>query len=143
MRSTRINEFDFSCEQKRKAAEKLIESYPVRIVCEVLGLAVSSLYYKAREREEAQLVGAIEEIAGRFPRYGSRRISKQLSREPYFMRVNRKRVQRIMRERGLVVLIKRSKKRTTNSKHGFTRFPNLVLGLKTTRPDEVWVCDIT
>jgi transposase InsO family protein len=113
------------------------------MVCEMLGLAMSSLYYTAREREEAELVQAIEEIASRYPRYGSRRISKQLAREPYFMRVNRKRVQRIMRERGLVVLIKRSKKRTTDSRHGFARYPNLVLGLKTTRPNEVWVCDIT
>jgi hypothetical protein len=63
------------------------------MVCEVLGLAVSSLYYTAREREEAELVQAIEEIATRYPRYGSRRISKQLAREPYFMKVNRKRVQ--------------------------------------------------
>jgi hypothetical protein len=142
-RKKSISEFDFSCEQKRKVAEKLIESYPVRLVCTVLGLAVSSLYYTRREREEATLVQAVEEIAAHYPRYGSRRISKQLAREPYFMRVGRKRVQRIMRERGLVVLIKRSKKRTTNSNHSFTRFPNLVLGLKVTRPDEVWVCDIT
>jgi transposase InsO family protein len=54
---------------------------------------VSSLYYKAREREEADLVCAIEDIATRYPRYGSRRIVHQLAREPYFMRVNRKRVQ--------------------------------------------------
>jgi len=115
----------------------------VRIVCEVLGLAVSSLYYTAKEKEEAALIQAIEKIAAESPRYGSRRITAQLKREPHLMKVNRKRVQRIMRERGLVVLIKRSKKRTTDSRHKFQRYPNLVLGLQITKPNEVWVCDIT
>ncbi len=104
---------------------------------------MSSLYYTAKEKEEAALIQAIEKIAAESPRYGSRRITAQLKREPHLMKVNRKRVQRIMRERGLVVLIKRSKKRTTDSRHKFQRYPNLVLGLQITKPNEVWVCDIT
>lgn len=121
----------------------MIANYPVRMVCDVLSLATSSLYYQSEEKEEAELVAAIQEIASTYPRYGSRRISHQLMRAPYNLTVNRKRVQRIMRERGLLVLVKRSKKRTTDSNHAFKRYPNLVYGLKTTRPNEVWVCDIT
>jgi len=34
-------------------------------------------------------------------------------------------------------------KRTTNSKHAFPRYPNLVKDLEITRPDQVWVADIT
>ena len=33
--------------------------------------------------------------------------------------------------------------RTTDSGHAYPRFPNLVEGLKATRPDQVWVADIT
>jgi hypothetical protein len=32
---------------------------------------------------------------------------------------------------------------TTGSKHAFPRYPNLVADLKITRPDQVWVSDIT
>ena len=35
------------------------------------------------------------------------------------------------------------RKRTTDSNHGFPRWPNLVEGLEVVRPDQVWVADIT
>jgi transposase InsO family protein len=35
------------------------------------------------------------------------------------------------------------KTRTTNSRHAFPRYPNLVKDLKIKRPDQVWVADIT
>jgi putative transposase len=35
------------------------------------------------------------------------------------------------------------KKRTTNSEHPYPRYPNLVVGLQVTHPDQVWVSDIT
>lgn len=43
------------------------------------------------------------------------------------------------------MLIKRRKKyhRTTDSNHPFRRYPNLIKGLKVTRPDQVFVADIT
>lgn len=37
----------------------------------------------------------------------------------------------------------RRKRRTTNSGHGFPRYPNLVLGFQVERPEQVWVSDIT
>lgn len=88
-------------------------------------------------------MSAIEAIAAEFPTYGSRRIAAQLHRAPYGLRVNRKRVQRIMRERGLLCRRRKGGARTTNSCHPFARFENLVDGLAIERPDEVWVCDIT
>jgi hypothetical protein len=33
--------------------------------------------------------------------------------------------------------------RTTDSAHAFPRYPNLVAGLEVSRPDQVWVADIT
>jgi putative transposase len=57
--------------------------------------------------------------------------------------VNRKRIQRIIAEMGLQRPVKRHKKRTTNSPHDFPRYPNPVADLEPSRPDEVWVADIT
>jgi putative transposase len=112
-------------------------------VCAALELALSSYYYEPAAKEEADVVRAIEEIAQRFPTYGSRRIAHQLRRPPYGLAVNRKRVQRIMRERGLVCRRRKASQRTTNSCHPFARFGNLVAGLVIARPDQVRVCDIT
>ena len=48
-----------------------------------------------------------------------------------------------MKEMGLKARIKRKKQRTTNSEHGFPRYPNLVIDLDVVRPEQVWVADIT
>lgn len=109
----------------------------------MIGLARSSYYYEALARDEARVVHLIEEVAAKYPTYGSRRVAAQLWREPYRLQVNRKRVRRIMREQGLVCLRKRRGTQTTNSRHGFARFANLVAGLEVRRPNQVWVCDIT
>jgi transposase InsO family protein len=58
-------------------------------------------------------------------------------------KVNHKRVQRLMAEMGLQRHVKRRQKRTTDSRHPFWRYPNLVAGLDVTYPDQVWVADIT
>jgi len=115
----------------------------VQVVCSVIGLAQSSYYYKAREKEEEEVVQFIEELTGRYPTYGSRRITAMLKREPYEAVVSRKRVQRIMREKGLASLKRRAYKKTTNSRHQFARYENLVANLVIEKPDQVWVCDIT
>ena len=48
-----------------------------------------------------------------------------------------------MAAKGLLRPVKRRKRRTTNSQHPYPRYPNLVKGLDITRPDQVWVADIT
>jgi len=119
------------------------EKYPVRLLCDLLDLPRSSYYYQPSEPDECELEEAMREIAGQFPTYGSRRIMHQLRRAPYRMRVNRKRVQRLMHRLELVQLQKDRKRRTTDSSHPFRRYPNLVKGLAVDHPDQVWVADIT
>ena len=48
-----------------------------------------------------------------------------------------------MHELGIVGAAPERKPRTTNSEHAYPRFPNLVEGLEVTRPEQVWVADIT
>ena len=50
---------------------------------------------------------------------------------------------RLMRELGLLAKRRIRRKRTTNSVHGYKRYPNLVQGLVVERPEQVWVGDIT
>jgi putative transposase len=57
--------------------------------------------------------------------------------------VNGKRVRRLMTELGLQGKAPSRRRRTTDSGPDFPRYPNLVEGLEVTRPDQVWVADIT
>ena len=70
----------------------LSKDYPVSTLCAVLGLARSSYYYAPVAPDEVEVMRAMQEIAARFPVYGSRRLTQQLRRAPYHLSVNRKRV---------------------------------------------------
>lgn len=115
----------------------------VQAACAVTGLAPSTYYYQSQRAEESQLVADLEQEAGRFPLYGSRRLTHQLRRSPYHYRINRKRIQRLMRQKDLLRPVKRKRCRTTDSQHPYPRYPNLVRELEVVRPEQVWVCDIT
>lgn len=119
----------------------LAPDYSVTFMCNLLGCARSSYYHQAEQPDETELKAAIEAVVTEWPTYGCRRVTAQLRRQEWT--VNRKRVQRLMREMGLQIRIKRKTHRTTNSEHGFPRYPNLVQDLEILRPDQVWVSDIT
>ena len=121
---------------------KLAETYPIQVICEALDLPRSTYYYQTQAEDDQQVRTAIEEVAQQWPTYGYRRMAQQLRREKGWV-INDKRVRRLMKKMGLQAKIKRKKRRTTNSEHGFPRYPNLVLDLEVIRPDQVWVADIT
>jgi putative transposase len=122
---------------------KLAETYPIRRVCQLLGVARSSVYYSARPApdDEAVLKSALLDLAGEWPTYGYRRLTVMMRRLDW--PVNGKRVRRWMHELGIDGAPPARKKRTTDSNHAFLRYPNLVKDLEITRPDQVWVADIT
>ncbi len=115
----------------------------VKMICETVGIPRSTYYYRLQRGEASQLEADLETVAGQFPKYGTRRITHQLRRAPYDYQINRKRVQRIMRQKRLLRPLKRAKYRTTDSQHPYPRYPNLVAELEITQPEQVWVCDIT
>jgi transposase InsO family protein len=122
---------------------KLAETYPIRLVCRLLGVSRSSVYYVAQAMpdDEAMLKTALLDLAGEWPTYGYRRLTAMMRRLGW--RVNSKRVRRWMEELNLHAAPPQRRARTTNSNHSFPRYPNLVIGLEITRPDQVWVADIT
>jgi putative transposase len=112
-----------------------------------MGLARSSYYYQprgatpAKRQADADLRDRIEEIALRFPRYGYRRMTRQLQREGF--PVNHKRVLRLMRASDLLVKCRRKWLSTTDSRHGFRVYPNLYQEAEPTGINQVWVADLT
>lgn len=110
-------------------------------MCRLLKVTPSSHDYRPVGRDEAALRVAIEELTGRWPTYGYRRITVELKRVGW--RVNHKRVARLMAEMGVQVKRKRAGRHTTDNDHDWPRFPNLVRDVEVVRPDQVWVADIT
>lgn len=118
-------------------------SCPVAQACRLVGLPRSNYYYSAQKPKDEEVSQEIEAVLGEFSTYGTRRVSQQLRRTPHGLRVNRKRVQRIMRQEGWLQPVKHRTYRTTNSRHPYPRYPNRVAGLVIHMLDQVWVADIT
>lgn len=104
--------------------------------CELLGLPRSSRYYEpcGEATENLLLMRRIDELYTQWPFYGSRKLALELG-------VNRKRVQRLMRQMGIEGIVPR--RRTTTPHPGHTKYPYLLRNLEILRPDQVWCSDIT
>ena len=122
---------------------KLAKDYPIRLVCRLLEVPRSTLYYAAQPvpDDEAMLKVVLLDLAGQWPTYGYRRLTAMMRRLGWT--VNGKRVRRWMEELHLTAAPPKRTTRTTNSNHAFPRYPNLVKDLEFSMPDQVWVADIT
>jgi putative transposase len=120
----------------------LADAYPVRWLCRLFDCPRAGLYrVRAVAGDEAALRAAVEKLCLAWPTYGYRRVTAMLRRDGW--PVNAKRVRRVMHELGLAAEPVKRRVRTTDSDHGFPRYPNLVADLAVVRPDQVWVADIT
>jgi putative transposase len=114
-------------------------------MCEVAGFSRAG-YYRFLDPEkpapaDMDLRDEIQKIALEWPSYGSRRIQRELKDRGWD--VNRKRVQRLMREDNLLCVVKRKFVVTTDSAHGLKVYPNLAGSMIVTGVDQLWVADIT
>jgi len=85
--------------------------------CELLGISRSSLYYQPVEPsdEELKLLRLLDEQALKTPFYGSRRMVAYLAQQGH--QVNRKRVQRLMRQLGLHTVYPKPKLSVPHPEH--------------------------
>lgn len=113
---------------------------PVTRQCQLLNLNRSTVYYTEQPvpEEELELMRRIDEIHLLLPFYGSRRIRDRLEEEGYT--VNRKKVQRLMRQMGITALY--PKRNTSQPGKGHKVYPYRLRGLKIDRPNQVWCSDI-
>ena len=117
----------------------------IMTLCRSFGYSKQAYYrsqrFFSREERECYLVGLVEELRQDLPRLGGVKLWKLLNDNG--VRVGRDELFRLLGRYGL--LIKRRKRRavTTDSKGWARQHPNLVKGLKVSRPNQVWVSDIT
>jgi putative transposase len=130
--------------------QSMSKAYPIRELCAVLEVTRSGYYAWRRGCETVREMTNrlwIERIRRVYQenkgRYGSPRVTEQLRHEGY--RCNRKRIERLMRLYGLKGRSSRKRRMcTTQSDHHQPVAPNLLLGRAApSRPNEVWVADIT
>jgi transposase InsO family protein len=112
-------------------------------MCALTGVSRAGFYRvpSVPDAEEVKLHDQVQRVALEWSAYGSRRITAQLRREGW--RVNRKRVQRLMREDNLLCLRRRKFVATTDSAHGWRVYPNLAPGLVVSAINQLWLADIT
>lgn len=124
--------------------------YPVRFVCAALQVTASGYYRRRRQpcsrrTEEDEVLKSQIASAHRKGRgtYGAPRIVHELRDQG--LRISRRRCARLMREKGLRGTKKnRGRPRTTDSRHGRAVPANhLATRPPPTRPNQVWVTDIT
>ena len=110
-----------------------------------MNLPRSSYYYNSKKQEllpeDQALINRIEEITEEFPKYGYRKVTRELHRKS--VPVNHKKVHRIMREKGLLVTKTKRFVKTTDSNHPYPVYPNLTKDLRVAGLNQVWVADIT
>jgi putative transposase len=125
-------------------------AYPVRLLCEALQVAASGYYRwrlqpRSRRTEEDEMLKPQIAAAHRKGRktYGAPRIVDELREQG--VRISRRRCARLMRAQGLRGTKKnRGRPRTTDSRHGRAVPANHLASLPPpTRPNQVWVTDIT
>lgn len=114
-------------------------------MCDVAGFSRAG-YYRFLDPEkpaaaDMDVRDQIQKIALESPCYGSRRIAKELKARGW--EVNRKRVQRLMREDNLLCVTKRKFVVTTDSAHGLKVYPNLAESMVLSGVNQLWVADIT
>src|SRR6266436_4479916 len=113
----------------------------IRQQCRLLSVARSNAYRLPRPANDDDLLmkRLIDELFTAWPFLGSRRIAIMLREKGYS--INRKRVQRLMRQMGIAAL--GPKPRTTKPAPGHKIFPYLLRNLVIDRPSQVWAADIT
>ena len=114
---------------------------PITRQCQLLKLNRSTVYYQSKNvsEEDLKLMRRIDEMHLKRPFYGSRRIRDWLWEEGHD--INRKRVQRLMRQMGIVALYPKAK--TSKPGKGHKIYPYLLRNLVIDRPNQVWAADIS
>jgi len=124
-------------------------NFPIELLCSVLDVSRSGYYawldrgQSKRSQTNAALLTEVRAIHSQSRgAYGAPRVHRELRRRGF--RVNRKRVERLMRQDGLRGRKKRRYKVTTLSTHELKRFENkLNREFKVEQLNQVWAGDIT
>jgi len=109
--------------------------------CELLGISRASFYYhpKGEPEDNLKLMDRLDVLHTAYPTWGSWKMRDKLWLEKW--RVNRKRIQRLMRIMGIETIYQR--KNLSRRNHDHKIFPYLLRNVPIVRRNQVWSTDIT
>ena len=132
-----------SFKQRCACIECSNEKLSIRRQCELLELSRSKFYSSRKQAaakgSDLELMALIDKLYTERPCLGSRQMKRALESHGY--RVNRKKIQRIMRFMCISSILPKPWTSTRNQEHHV--YPYLLKNLAITRPDQVWSTDIT
>ena len=116
----------------------------------MFGLSRQS-YYKnktSRIKRNADLIivrDMVMRIRCKMPRIGTRKLYYLIKDElnVLYIKIGRDVLFNFLRAEHLLIKPKRSYVKTTNSKHWIKKYPNLIKDVEVTKPEQLWVSDIT
>jgi len=119
-------------------------------LCEGFGMKRDA-YYKFQRRNKhsvaikATVLSMVNERRIDLPREGCKKMHKAFIEELQMrgIKLGRDGLFDLLSEKNMLVKRKRSYVKTTNSYHKFHKYTNLIKDLNITRPNQVWVSDIT
>lgn len=120
----------------------------IEAICRAHGKSRQA-FYRMRDREK-QRTGC-EDIAVRLvteerkqqPRMGTRKLYKEFIAAFKILKIGRDKLFDMLRRRGLLVRRRRRAPGTTHWWHSLRRYDNLTAAFKPSRPNELWVSDMT
>ncbi len=116
--------------------------------CELLGLSRQVYYRAIKSRQKRQMIAGkvielVQSVRMEQPRIGTRKLYYILQVSLQELGVGRDRLFAILKANKILIKPKRSYHITTNSHHRFRKHKNLIEDQLITRPEQVWVADIT
>lgn len=107
------------------------------------------VYYRSEKRsadrtnKAEQVVKLVEDLRSIQPHLGGRKLHFMLKVSLKSLKVGRDKFFDILRANHLLIIPTRSYHITTNSHHRFRKHKNLILDYQISKPNQVWVADIT
>lgn len=128
-------------DRRLELIEESSDNLSLRRQCGLLSINRSTLYYEKKELnvEDADLLNAIHDVWIQYPFYGYRRITKELQADG--IKVNRKRVQRLMKAGGIHAIYPGPNTSKRNKQHAVHSY--LLGDMVITRANQAWMVDIT
>jgi transposase InsO family protein len=119
-------------------------------LCGLFGKTRQAYYKRIHAQEERAfqqeiILHWVAQIRQTLPRLGGKKLYHLLQEKirTHCFRCGRDKLFDLLREKNLLIRPRRKYARTTDSRHHFHCWPNLVEGLEVEAAEQLWVCDIT